>query len=70
MLDCYPRRDPLQMFDRAPAPWLLAPVVIFPLPAPRARVRWGRFPDGVEVIYLYDGNDTPRHDMLVLPHLW
>jgi hypothetical protein len=31
---------------------------------PGARVGWGRFPDGDEVIYLYDVNDTPRQDML------
>jgi hypothetical protein len=46
-----------QMFDRAPAPLLLAPVVIFPVPAPRARVGWGRCPDGDEIIYLYDANE-------------
>ena len=45
------------MFDRAPAPWLLAPVVNFPVSAPRARVGWGRFPDGDEVIYIFDADD-------------
>jgi hypothetical protein len=44
------------MFDGSSAPWLLAPVVIFPVPTPRARVGWGRFPDGDEIIYLYDAN--------------
>jgi hypothetical protein len=45
------------MFDRPPAPWLLARVVIVPVPSPRARVGWGRFPDGDEIIFLYDANE-------------